>query len=180
MLPTAGQTYSIKVWVSEINDNADENNANDEITTSVFVNNGISGTKNVLVEEGTGAWCGYCPDGHLRMKDIKTQTPSVVTVMHHNGDGEATVGQNRGLWANRVATQANVPAPLEIKITSKTFDPASRKIDFTVEVKSVDYVKAALVRQQVAQAEHGELIEGSRCCENQLVGLDARREGRMP
>jgi hypothetical protein len=170
MLPTAGQSYSIKVWVSEINDDTDENTSNDEISTAVFVNNGISGVKNVLVEEGTGAWCGYCPDGHIRMKDIKTQTPSVVAVMHHNGDGmtntnsntvnsayatgypygmidrtlfagEATVGQNRGLWASRVATQANVPAPLEIKITSKTFDPATRKIDFTVEVKSVDYAK---------------------------------------
>ncbi|MDL5046445.1 Omp28-related outer membrane protein [Oscillatoria amoena NRMC-F 0135] len=168
MFTTPGKLYNVKVWASDVNGMADDNTSNDEFTFTVFTNSGISGTKNVLIEEGTGAWCGYCPDGHLRMKDIKTQTPSVVAVMHHNGDGmtntnsntvnstyatgypygmidrtlfsgQTTVGQNRGLWASRVATQANVPAPLEIKITSKTFDPASRKIDFTVEVKSVDY-----------------------------------------
>jgi hypothetical protein len=169
-LATAGKNYAIKVWASNINGNADENTANDELSFGIFVNNGVSGEKHVFVEEGTGAWCGYCPDGHLRMKDIIDQIPSTVAVMHHNNDGmtntnsntinstyqtgfpygmidrvlfdgETTVGQNRGLWANRVASQINASTPFDIKITSKTWDAATRKINFTVEVKSVDYAQ---------------------------------------
>jgi hypothetical protein len=170
MLATAGKNYAIKVWASNINGNVDGNTTNDELSFSVFVNNGVSGDKHVFVEEGTGAWCGYCPDGHLRMKDIIDQIPSTVAVMHHNSDGmtntnsdiinttyqtgfpygmidrvlfsgETTVGQNRGLWANRVATQVNAPTPFDVKITTKTWDAATRKINFTVEVKSVDYAQ---------------------------------------
>jgi hypothetical protein len=32
-------------------------------------------TQKVLLEEFTGTWCGYCPDGALRMEDIMTNNP---------------------------------------------------------------------------------------------------------
>lgn len=45
-------------------------------------------TKKVLVEEFTGAWCGYCPDGAVVVEQLETANPGVVYgVAIHEGDG---------------------------------------------------------------------------------------------
>ena len=43
-------------------------------------------TRKILVEEFTGDWCGYCPEGHEILEDIITSNPNrVVAVgMHYN------------------------------------------------------------------------------------------------
>ena len=44
-------------------------------------------TKKVLIEEFTGAWCGYCPDGAHRLeKIIDSNDGNVIGVSLHNGD----------------------------------------------------------------------------------------------
>lgn len=43
--------------------------------------------KRVLIEQFTGAWCGYCPDGSVKMDEILQQYPGkVLGVKFHNGD----------------------------------------------------------------------------------------------
>ncbi len=43
--------------------------------------------KKVLIEQFTGAWCGYCPDGSVKMDEILQQYPGkVYGVKFHNGD----------------------------------------------------------------------------------------------
>lgn len=45
-------------------------------------------TKKVLLEEFTGAWCGWCVDGHLRVEQMMAATPNrIIPVMVHSGDG---------------------------------------------------------------------------------------------
>ena len=44
-------------------------------------------TKKVLIEEFTGAWCGYCPDGAHRLENIiNLNDGNVIGVSLHNGD----------------------------------------------------------------------------------------------
>ena len=44
-------------------------------------------TKKVLIEEFTGAWCGYCPDGAHRLENIiDSNDGNVIGVSLHNGD----------------------------------------------------------------------------------------------
>ncbi len=44
-------------------------------------------TKKVLIEEFTGTWCGYCPDGADRLEDIITNNDgNVIGVSTHSGD----------------------------------------------------------------------------------------------
>ena len=44
-------------------------------------------TKKVLIEEFTGAWCGYCPDGAHRLENIiDLNDGNVIGVSLHNGD----------------------------------------------------------------------------------------------
>jgi hypothetical protein len=43
--------------------------------------------KNVLLEQHTGAWCGWCPDGNVKMDEvIDLYGDQVIGVKFHNGD----------------------------------------------------------------------------------------------
>lgn len=164
----AGTDKTFKVWITEINGGAD---ASDTLTFSVFINKGVFGTKNVFVEEGSGAWCGWCPDGHFRLHDILNANPTnVVGVVHHNNDGMATTegntintafatgypygvvdrvtfsdqeeaGLNRGLWAGKVTERLNAPTPVNVTVTDRTYNTTTRTVNFKVKAKFVDYSK---------------------------------------
>jgi len=44
-------------------------------------------TKRVLVEEGTGTWCGWCPRGFVAMEHMDANYPETfIGIMVHNGD----------------------------------------------------------------------------------------------
>ena len=44
-------------------------------------------TKKVLIEEFTGAWCGYCPDGAFRLENlIISNAENIIGVSTHSGD----------------------------------------------------------------------------------------------
>jgi len=52
-------------------------------------------TKKVLIEEFTGAWCGYCPDGaHIVESIINDNNGKVVGVSLHSGDAMAVAHTN--------------------------------------------------------------------------------------
>jgi len=45
-------------------------------------------TQKVLLEEYTGAWCGWCVDGHYKMKTMTEANPNkVIGITVHYGDG---------------------------------------------------------------------------------------------
>lgn len=162
-----GGNKVIKAWIDNPNLRPDENRSNDTMSTNIFVNDGITGTKRVLLEEGSGAWCGYCPDGHLKMRDILAANNKVVAVVHHNSDGMAntqsntintayatgypygvvdrtlysdqtTVGLNRGLWDGKATENLNAITPVNISIINKTYNAATRTLSYTVKADFVD------------------------------------------
>lgn len=57
--PSAEGTYTIKVWASGLNGNADQNNANDTITTNIYIANQLA-QRTVLFEQFTSNTCGPC------------------------------------------------------------------------------------------------------------------------
>lgn len=162
-----GGNKVIKAWIDNPNLRPDENTSNDTFTTNIFVNDGISGTKRVLLEEGSGGWCGFCPDGHLRMRDILAANSKVVAVVHHNADGMAntqsntintayatgypygvvdrtlyagqtTVGLNRGLWDAKATESLNAITPVNISVINKSYNAATRTLSYTVKADFVD------------------------------------------
>jgi hypothetical protein len=47
-------------------------------------------TQKVLIEEFTGAWCGYCPDGAVKVDQLIAANPGkVIGTSIHSGDGMA-------------------------------------------------------------------------------------------
>ncbi|MEI8087616.1 MAG: T9SS type A sorting domain-containing protein [Paludibacter sp.] len=161
-----GLLKTVKVWLSAINGGTA---TSDTFTLNFVINKGITGNKQVLIEEGSGGWCGYCVDGHLILRDILAANPKVVGVVHHNSDGmstttgeiinttyqtgypygtvdkflfngQATVGLNRGQWAAMATTRLSAITPLNISIANRTYNATTRVVDFDVKVDFVDYI----------------------------------------
>ncbi len=82
-----GMNTDIQVWVSNPNNTTDADLTNDTLVQTVFVNNGTSGTKKVLLEEFTTAPCQFCPDGAVVVENILSTTPEAIGVGVHAGFG---------------------------------------------------------------------------------------------
>jgi thiol-disulfide isomerase/thioredoxin len=84
---SANDNLQLKVWVSNINGMADEMNCNDTLVEYVTGISNTSASKKVLLEEFTGAWCGYCIDGAVIMDDLEAQYgEDFIGVGVHDGD----------------------------------------------------------------------------------------------
>jgi hypothetical protein len=54
-----------------------------------FISSGLlfgQAAKNVILEESTGAWCGFCPYGRTVMEQIESQYPNVISIADHVQD----------------------------------------------------------------------------------------------
>lgn len=165
---TGGTTHNLCVWADNINGtNSDDRSCNDEKCNSVFTSTGNSGVRTVLVEEFTGAWCGYCPDGALILDDILASYPNdAVGVSIHDGDGmtfndgirsgfsvtayptgmvdrkvfagESKEPHSRSNWKPNTISQIGSYTPANVSM-SHTYNPANREIVITVTGDFVDY-----------------------------------------
>lgn len=78
-----GLFTNLSVWTTFPNSVPDSLNANDTINAQFFVNNGLSASKNVLLEEFTTAPCQFCPDGAVVVEQILAANPAVIAVAEH-------------------------------------------------------------------------------------------------
>lgn len=168
---TPGIVHTIKIWADNINGSTDMKNSNDTIVAKVFLNNGTPAVKYVLLEEATGGWCGYCPDGHLKMRDLLAANTKLIGVTHHNSDGMTNtesdlvnstfaagypsgyinrvpvggaVGLNRGIWSSTVTSELSTASPVNVTITNKSYNATTKQITFTVNANFVDYAAGDL------------------------------------
>lgn len=76
----------IKIWVSDPNGQTDEKSRNDTLYHTVQVI-GDFPERHIVLEEFTGAWCGWCPRGPITYRDqILPNYPNVILAALHNGD----------------------------------------------------------------------------------------------
>lgn len=48
-------------------------------------------TKKVIIEDYTGTWCGWCPEGTVILENLKASNPTnLITIANHNGDALQT------------------------------------------------------------------------------------------
>ncbi len=117
-----------------------------------------------LLEEYTGAWCGWCPDGEVVASGIVDKNPDVIWVAIHNGDpmkiaaeteltaayisgfpsgtvdrriptGGSAVGLNRGTWASAIAARLNAPVEAAVTLKNRTYNQTTRQL--TVDLETV-------------------------------------------
>lgn len=162
-----GEQHTVCVWIDNINGNADERTCNDELCVEVFSNNGTgASTVKVVLEEFTGAWCGWCPDGAVILEDLIASNPNVIGISIHDGDameyaegirsafgvsaypngmvdrkvfpGEPDEPHSRGAWTANVNAQLTRYTPVEVSV-NHTYDATTRTITATVTADFVDY-----------------------------------------
>jgi hypothetical protein len=77
---------NIAVTITNVNGNVDpipSNNTDSKLFNTVSANS----AKNVVIEEGTGTWCGWCPRGAVAMDYMTSTYPNdFIGVAVHNGD----------------------------------------------------------------------------------------------
>lgn len=87
---TAGFTIPVTAKVVEINGqpNTYENpqTVSDDINV---IEAGKAAKRNIVVEEATGTWCGWCPMGYLLLENVREQYDDVVVIAVHDGDSMA-------------------------------------------------------------------------------------------
>ncbi len=113
-----------------------------------------SSTQKVLIEEHTGSWCGYCPDGHIKMDEVLAAYPNTtIGVMVHNSDGmdfsagntlsafyvggfpQATLNRqgdaiSRSLWMSTTSSLLGAgPASVAVSFDSVLYNPTTRKLN---------------------------------------------------
>ncbi len=151
--------YDVMVYVDSVNTAKDAINTNDTVHGSLTLSSGAA-TKKVLLEEFTGAWCGWCPDGATKLQSILTNT-NIIAVSHHDNDSMQNANSN--LLINDYATSfpsASIdqyqfsslssvtheptkwnafsnqrllqPSPVNVSISTPTYNPNTRQIDAIV------------------------------------------------
>lgn len=166
--PTIAGSYALEVWANHPNGMVDANGTNDTLMKNVGAFDTII-EKKVLVEEATGAWCGYCPDGAVVLQQILAAHPDdVIGVAIHNADGMAftdgntvnsayaqgypngwidrvlfsdqtTVGLSRSIWAAKTAERLQDIVPMTVEAQT-TYTPAGKVI--TIELATKFYSPA--------------------------------------
>ncbi len=87
-----------QVRLSNVNGMAADDHACNDVLNSFFTVVVPRPGKRVLVEEGTGTWCGWCPRGDVFMRAMADKYPDhFVPVAVHNGDIMTLAEHNSGL-----------------------------------------------------------------------------------
>jgi len=77
---------SIAVNVTQVNAAADGDNTNNDGAAKINTVSQLS-PKKVIIEEGTGTWCGWCPRGAVAMEYMdENHADGFIGVAVHNGD----------------------------------------------------------------------------------------------
>lgn len=168
MATTSGELSTLCIYADQLNgNNTDQQSCNDQVCKDIFTYTGTSGNRTVLIEEFSGAWCGFCPDGEVILEDILADHPDdVVALAFHEGDAmdvsvsydvssliilqsfpQAGINRvftpglgiavNRSYWADMVAAQLDRYTPAEVSI-EHTYNPDNRVLRVTLTANFVD------------------------------------------
>lgn len=122
----------------------------------------IADSNNVVIEEATGTWCGYCPCGHSFITQILAEHPKTVVILYHGPPnygnpvdpyaatgypviqllgmnsyptavfGRITGPLSRSAWVSTANTQSLLAPNVKIEVTNQTLNLATRTISATI------------------------------------------------
>ncbi len=162
--------YKLKVWVSSVNNAADQNHLNDTVSTYITVQS-TAPKKLVLVEQFVNAFDGECSDAAQKL--LALQNDSVIVVNVHDLDSlkepnstalistykkntatavfdrtyfsyPGSVVVSRPYYNNLVAKRLKSISPASVTIINKTYNSATKQLFFTVKADFIGDVKGDL------------------------------------
>ncbi len=129
-----------------------------EITTSSIKNLAFEAKKRVLIEEGTGMWCGNCPYGEVALGYLEETMPDNIAVISvHNGDAFELSQYDQylalgGYPNGRIDRSEKVYSPMAVLDGNISYLSASGDESFT------DAVLAALETAPEAEISIGDVV----------------------
>lgn len=109
--------------------------------------------KNVVLEEGTGTWCGYCPRGWAGMEHVKeTYTKDgVIGVALHEGDSMAVLDEGQpffDIYAEMYALEIGFPSAFFNRNLIDWIDPSPENFDdeipYQLSIPAMSKINATL------------------------------------
>lgn len=137
------ESHEIVVTVTQVNGNADTEPSNNSQDVSFATISQDGGTK-VLIEEGTGTWCGWCPRGTVAMAHMYANySDKFVGIAVHNGDPMTVAEYDNasnfsgfpGMHVDRTIKDESVTQDLMVQyVTTRSAIPNPVAIDVTTEL----------------------------------------------
>ncbi|MCG8329939.1 MAG: Omp28-related outer membrane protein [Chitinophagales bacterium] len=93
-VPSLGE-HTVDIWIDSPNGELDQDESNNRISMIVTVFNDPLHNRNVLAEDATGAWCGWCPQTALDFDTLSSWyningEHRFIPIAQHNGDWMTT------------------------------------------------------------------------------------------
>jgi len=137
------------------------------ISGSFLIASAQAPVKKVVLEDFTGTWCGWCPEGTVVIEALDaTHGANFIAIANHSGDAlevpdgagldagfsissypsgavdrynfpTGGISRNRGYWASDVTTRLAVTPIASISIKNQTWDEATRQLEVDVEAMFV-------------------------------------------
>ncbi|WP_300670471.1 Omp28-related outer membrane protein [Soonwooa sp.] len=93
-------TKNINLTITKVNAGADADPSDNTGTTSTSVASQLV-AKKIVLEEGTGTWCGWCPRGMVGLEKVNNELPNdQVSIAVHNQDPMVLAAYNSGAAFN--------------------------------------------------------------------------------
>lgn len=173
--------FPFRVAITSINDNSDEDDSNNEMTSAIYVSSETSDTptfvgtdpsnKNIVIEEYTGVNCTWCPAGHKIANQVMETYPGRALV----------VNIHQGSYAIRYTTQwGNALANNNVGIREYPAGTVNRHV-FTGTTTSVSYTAwptyAAQIQAQASPVNMAIKTELNRETRVMVVSVEAYYTG---
>jgi hypothetical protein len=173
-LTTAGD-YNIKVYLSNPNGADDAIQSNDSLSILASALE-YAPEKNILGEEATGTWCGWCVRGHVFMDYMAETYPgNWIGVAVHNSDpmvvtdydagiGDYIAGYPSGLvnrmeefdpseFEDAYLEMIELPSPIDINISDLNYDASTKELSFKVNANFLATIQGAMFNAVLIENE---------------------------
>ena len=153
--------HIVQLMVTSVNGGADQNSANDEAQGVVRVLSQVP-QKRVVLEQHTGSWCQFCPDGTVVFEQVQGLSSGVIGVSIHNSDamttaegdqvataftsayptgtvdrtpaqGMAEISMPRGNWVANVSQRLQTLVPASVQLLDVSYDAGVRQLTATTQ-----------------------------------------------
>lgn len=133
--PTETGGIELVVWLSEVNGTNDDDASNDMLV-SLITAVSFMPTRNMVIEEYTGTWCGWCPRGIVYLDEFSAAYPNdVIIISVHNSDPMVDVAYDAGMSG----LLGMFPSALIDRKTIALVDPGNITTDYENNIDGFGY-----------------------------------------
>ncbi len=122
-------------------------------------------TKKVIIEDYTGTWCGWCPEGTVVLEGLEHADANIIPLANHNGDalqtpegakidadlnvtsypngsidrvkwqGEPKTSMSRGSWASYASQRKSEIAIVSVSFDNKVYNPGTNEYECDINIE---------------------------------------------